>query len=574
MSNSASSSVEVPARPWRQVDAQRWVDARPPRWLRPGLPALLLVAAAIAAVAQTPDPVCSVQAPCGEQWFDAVGTMLILPYLVSLFMLPEVAVVTAPLLIVYSAQPQEWVGGAGENISVGGIIAALGWGWGVGAARLRARRRQRVLVREAAGGLTAFAPMPADASPRQHGLIRLVAAVLMGASAAGLITSVVADDRAIDRAVRASTVRDVPVVGYSADDSTLTVRLPDGRRHTFDVNGTYRDVSTVRVLLQGRSVRLAAEPYGDHFVRQALGLGLAGLGVIAGMSALLARRRAVALAGAAVPVMRVRARQNGGMTELFAFDDTAGLRPVLRFVGHGKVHGPLGTATAYGALSEGGTVVLDRPAGPDGVRLTEVALSPIAPERPAGPAGRRDRGGSRPPRRPARREAEHDRAMEALTQEAMSRMTPAAAPVRWKAGPVARWAGVALVLIAVAVSVGAVDAHARVPLAFFWVIVLMLLNGLHRLGTWEITADAEGLRLGVLWSSKELVPWNLVGTARYSAFGELIIERGDMATEIRLGVVGSPSMERRLRRPGRAAQAAAEITAMIRDPRLRPAAPL
>ncbi|WP_200804582.1 hypothetical protein [Actinacidiphila paucisporea] len=77
MSDSASPCTEVTARPWRQADAQRWVEARPPWWLRPTWPAVMLVAAVIAATAQTPDPVCSAQAPCGEQWFDAVGTMLV-----------------------------------------------------------------------------------------------------------------------------------------------------------------------------------------------------------------------------------------------------------------------------------------------------------------------------------------------------------------------------------------------------------------------------------------------------------------------------------------------------------------
>jgi hypothetical protein len=256
---------------------------------------VLLVVAVIAAVAQTPDPVCSVRAPCGEQWFDAVGTMLVLPHVLSLFALPELTMVTAPLILLYSAAPGEWVGGAGENISVGVAIVALCWGWFVGAARLLARRRRCALVREASGGVVAVAPVPEDFAPGRRGQIRLVVAAGMCAAAAGLIVSVVADDRAIDGTAHSSAVRDAAVVAYDSGDSTLTVRLPDRRRHTFDVSGNYRGVSSVRVLLHGRSVRLASEPYGDHFVRQALGLGLAGLGLVAGVSGLLSRRRAIAL---------------------------------------------------------------------------------------------------------------------------------------------------------------------------------------------------------------------------------------------------------------------------------------
>jgi len=577
MPYSASSHLEIPARPWRHVDAQRWATARPPWWLRPVWPALLLVTAAVAAMALTPDAVCSAQAPCGEQWFDATGTMLILPYLVALFALPEVAVVTAPLLVLYSADPGEWAGGAGEKIAVAVVIVALCWGWSAGAARLLARRRQRVLIREAAGGLTALAPVPGDFSPRQRGLIRVVAAALMCAAGAGVITSVVVDDRAIDREARSSAVRDVPVVAYSFDDLTLTVRLPDGRRHTFDVGGDYRGVGSVRVLLHRQSVRLASEPYGDHFVRQALGLGLAGLGLIAGVSGLLARRRAVALSEAEVPVLGVLVRQHIDGAEVFASDDTACQWPVLSYATRKNISGSLSPATAYGALCEGGILVVVRPGDRDDDRCDEVALSPIHPPVPRFSAPRASTDppvNHGPASRRSRREAEHGRAREALVLAVSARMTPTAAPVRWRAGPGARWVAVALLLPMAAVNASFVWASSWWSLPVALTSTVMCLNGLRLLATWGITADAKGLHIRCLWSRPESVPWNVVGAARYTSAGELSIRRNDVPKEVRIGVVGWPFMERRLHRPGRAAEAAAEITAMVRDPRLRPTAGL
>ncbi|MFJ4406804.1 hypothetical protein [Streptomyces sp. NPDC088910] len=608
------------ARPWLAADARGWRAAGPrAAWVRPTLPAVVLLVAVFAAVLMSPDPTCTPQAPCGEEWVDKTGTMLFLPHLVCLFFLPELAVLTAPLLLLYLARPGQWEGGAGEKVAAAVVVAALCWGWLAVAQRLRARRRQRALIAEAAGGVTASAPMPDGIEPGQRGLFRRVAGLLMCAVGAALIVTVVVQDRADDRTARVAVARDVPVVAYNPDDYLLTVRMPDGSRHRFDVDGDYRDVGTVTVLLHGDWVRLAGEPYPDdlsHFLRQAGGMALVGLGLASALSGQLARRRVVALRRGPVPVLRARARTRAdGFTEIYGADGL-GSEAVLHYEPFPHARSGVHDVLLYGALSEDGALVLtSAESGPAAKPSVEVSLSPIR----GGPAVDHGDAGSTA----GRRDAGHRQAAEIDVQRALGTVVAAAGPVRWHAGPVARCVGaVMLVTGAGAVTSAAVGGWPWSRVLWFSFVALTWFYGGWRLMTWQITADSVGLRVrGLLSSRARHIPWDAVGHARYGRGGALTItcveadpegsgapggsdevsgapggfdevsgapggsegsgapggpgrHRGlGGSEEISLGVVGWPFAERLLKRPGRAAVAAAEITAMIRQPGLRPGPP-
>ncbi|MGW9029525.1 hypothetical protein ACWGQ5_36500, partial [Streptomyces sp. NPDC055722] len=85
---------------------------------------VLLVAVVMAAVMFSPGPMCTVAAPCGADWLDAAGSMLFLPHLVWLFVLPELALVSAPLLLIWMSNPDIWLGGAAEKIADAVVVAA------------------------------------------------------------------------------------------------------------------------------------------------------------------------------------------------------------------------------------------------------------------------------------------------------------------------------------------------------------------------------------------------------------------------------------------------------------------
>ncbi|MCX5313335.1 hypothetical protein [Streptomyces sp. NBC_00154] len=383
MTTSSVPYADVPARPWVSADARRWADARVPAWARPVGPAVVLLVAVVMAVMFSPDPVCTVAAPCGADWLDAAGTMLFLPHLVWLFVLPELALVSAPLLLIWMSNPDTWLGGPAEKIADAVVVAALCWGWAAVVARLRARGRQRSLVLDAAGGITVPAPATDDVRPWRRGLVRGIAGAILSAVAGALITTVIVDDRTDDRLARTATSENARVVAYNTDDYTVTVRLPDSTRHRFDAQGSYRVGSSVPVLMHSDWVRLATEPYGDRTGRQALALVLAGLGVTVLGSGLLSRRRAVALRRAPVPVLRVLTRHHQGRTEIFAADDIAALRPVLSYEPHTRTRTALRQALLYGAPGEGGELILAS-ATESGQWLVEVTASPIRHGSPDG----------------------------------------------------------------------------------------------------------------------------------------------------------------------------------------------
>ncbi|MEU6656662.1 hypothetical protein ABZ904_46985 [Streptomyces sp. NPDC046900] len=567
MTTSSVPYANVPARPWVSADARRWADAQVPAWARPVGPAVvLLLAVVMAAVMFSPDPTCTVAAPCGADWLDAAGSMLFLPHLVWLFVLPEIALVSAPLLLIWMSNPDTWLGGPAEKIADAVVVAALCWGWASVVARLRARGRQRSLVLDAAGGITVPAPAMDDVRPWRRGLVRGIAGAILCVVAGALIATVAVDDRADDRLARAATSENARVVAYNSDDYTVTVRLSDNTRHRFDAQGSYRVGSSVPVLMHGDWMRLATEPYGDRTGRQALALILAGLGVTVLGSGLLSRWRAVALHRAPVPVLRVLTRHHQGRTEIFAADDTATLRPVLSYEPHTRSRTALRQALLYGAPHEGGELILAS-ATESGQWLVEGTASPIRHGFP-------DRTGKpricRPGTARTARTAAHRRAAEARVQDALAAMTPATGPVRWQAGPVGRSVGAALLVVAIML-LGTLFTSSPT----WWQLLIWSVGGLYwvsvclRMMIWRITADSNGLHVRGLWRTAHL-PWADVIRAVYSPEGELIVRCRTEVDDVPVGSVGFPPLERRLHRPGRAECAAAEITVMVREPGLRP----
>lgn len=563
MTPSSVPYADVPARPWVSADAERWANTRVPAWARPvGPAAVLLVAVIMAAVMLSPGTVCTVAAPCGAQWLDAAGVMLFLPHLVWLFVLPELALVSAPLLLLWMANPGVWQGGRAEKIADAIVVAALCWGWAAVVARLRTRRRRRSLVLDAAGGITAPAPATNDVRAWRRGLVHSIAGAILCAAAGALITTVVVANRADDRLARTATSQNARVVAYDTDNYTITVRLPDSTRHRFDTQGTYRAGSTVPVLVRGDWLRLATEPYGDHTGRQALALTLAGLGVTLLGSGLLSRRRAAALRHAPVPVLRVLARHHQGRTEIFAAHDTAALRPVLSYRPHVHTRTALRQALLYGTPNEGGELILAS-ATESGHWLVEATASPIRRGSPAAGKPGTDRPGTA-------RAAAHLRAAEVRVQNALATMTPATGPVRWQAGPVARSVG-AVFLVVSLMLLGTLftSSHTWWQLPIWSVGGVYWVSGCLRMMTWRITADSAGLHVRGLGRTRHL-PWADVTHAVYTPGSELVVRCRTGVDDTRVGIVGFPPLERLLRRPGRAEHAAAEITAMVREPILRP----
>ncbi|WP_328914514.1 MULTISPECIES: hypothetical protein [unclassified Streptomyces] len=566
MTTSSVPFTDVPARPWLSADARRWRHLQVPVWARPVGPAVLVAVAVFWAVIVSPDPSCTPAAPCGAQWVDGIATTWFLPHVLCLFFLPELALISGPLLLLYMAGPGTWAGGPEEKAADCFVVAALCWGLVSGVTRLRVRRRQDALIRDAAGGLAVAAPAPAGVRPARRGVIRWVAGALLCAAGAAVVATVVADNRADDRTARTATARDVPVVKYNAGDYALTVRLPDGTRHRFAVVGDYRGQHRVRVLVHGDWTRLAGEPYGDRSGRQLLAVVLAGVGVTLIASGLLARHRVTALLSAPVPVLRVLTRRNGGNTEIYAADDTAGLDPVLHYRPHIGARETLRQALLYGPVRGDRELVLAS-ATESGQWLVEVSVSPIrpgaAPDLPQAD-GVPVSGG------PAKDRA----AAEDRVREARAALATGPARVRWQPGPVAFVT--ALVLFAV-VAAGPVALYLwgvhPSPLTFWYLMWLCWVVPLARIARWRIVAAPDGLYVRTLWRTHHR-PWDDATAVVYNARGELGLACREGVDDIRIGMVGSPRLERWSGRPSCASRAAAEVTALIREPGLRPALPV
>ncbi|WUD74545.1 PH domain-containing protein [Streptomyces sp. NBC_00510] len=553
---STTAPAGMPARPWLSADARRWAAVRPPGWARPRWCAPVLVVAVLVAVVPVGwDPPCTAAAPCGPMWLYAIGAVGFLVHVVWLFVLPEAALVSAPLLLLWMTDPAFLADGDAGRVADAAVLVALCWGWAAAVARLRVRRRQRALALEAAGGVAL--PVPERAAPVRRGVLRIavgLAALVIAAVAAAIAVS---GDRA-DRAHAAAAVRvGSVVVGNSAGDH-IVVRFGDGTRHRVAVTfpEDHDRGTEVPVLVDGGWLRLAAEPYEDRTGLQLLTLTAGGLGLSLLLSGALSALRARAVRRGPVSVLRVLAgRDEDGRTVIRPVDDASG-PPVLTYRAAGPGAWARGEGVLFGLPAEGAELVLAAATG-SGDLLVGATESParrwVAPSSGSGSADH----------------AEHRREAEARVAEAAAALKPGAGPVHWHGGAGCRTAG-ALLLVGSVVFLG--SGFSGGP---WWRALLPVLGGLWLVDkalsmiTWRITADATGLRVRRHLRTRH-VPWAEVTRVVRTSDGELIVRRVAGLDDLRLGAVAVPGWERVRRRPSGATRAAAELTAMVRDPALRP----
>ncbi|MFJ9628648.1 hypothetical protein ACIRU8_13220 [Streptomyces sp. NPDC101175] len=310
------------------------------------------------------------------------------------------------------------------------------------------------------------------------------------------------------------------------------------------------------------------------------GLFLLGLACSVLLSGVLGRRRALALRGAPAPVLRVLVRKDvHGDAVVFAADDTTALRPlftvpVMTQADDGEAdeeeeeldelldglkdeeRGPLHEAVLYGTPYDGAEILLVSAAPKPGEPpLTERSTGPV---RPLSERGVR-RGLARE-KRAARAEADYQELVEAART-----LTPV--PVRrWRAGRVdwlstllvAQWAGWVLLVVsdpgpwdATWVIVGGVAGATFIPRKLFW----------------RVTAERTGVWLNGLRRPRH-VPWEDLRSAGRVAFDvRLRVRDGD---DWDLSALHWPRLQRRRGWTHPHDALAAELSAMIADPALRP----
>ncbi len=568
---------------WTAEDADRWAVLHPPRWARPFWPALVALAAALAAVF-LPDtgPACSAGNPCGADWPGLWVFGLLLGQALWSWSFPELLMPASPALaglVVAATFPLP--GGAYTGLTVL-VLSASAATWAAAVWRLVAR--QRLQADRVAGASRHRVPGAETAVPR--GTIRIVVAFVLlaiGVGALGMALSGIHDDArrargAVHLAGRVVGTGDVSIRVRAAG----TTRMLDARSP-----GDYTPGQQVEVLVDGDWVRLAQEPY-DPSGWQLLALGavLPALTLLA--SGVRARRRDAALLRHPVPVQRavvdfdrrgdawVRPVGDAG-TRPAAF--RCWVEPLGKRMGDGAVAGTGGDAQTressdgqgdaagdglsrevlvYGVPRAGSPVVLVA-AAPD--RSTRVLRSgPLWLPGPGASPQRVHPGAVRAP-------------APEWVQEAGTRL-PEGGPVRrWGPGMSARAGATFIVLMAAAMVVGlAVQVRSGAGVgsgaALLWVVVATWAAPM--VGGWRITADGGGVWLRGVWRVQH-ISWQAVTRVACTQGGVVEISRSGGARWRRA------NMGRR--RPGRASgarpahlRAAEEIAAMHAHPELRPGA--
>ncbi|MFJ5301523.1 hypothetical protein [Streptomyces sp. NPDC088350] len=319
------------------------------------------------------------------------------------------------------------------------------------------------------------------------------------------------------------------------------------------------------------------------------GLFLLGLAFTVLLSGVLGRRRARALRRAPAPVLRVLVRKDGhGDAVVFAADDTTGARPLFTVPVMTQAvdededeeeesdeeeeldelldglkdeeRGPLHEAVLYGTPCDGAEVLLvgaaPKPGEPP---LTEWSTGPVRPLSERGLRSRLARE-ERAAVRAARAEAERAELVEAAR-------TMTVVPVRrWRAGPVDLLSAFLVVQWGVWLCVIGFD-------GVFWHRALLLAVGLMGALTvpvklrWRLTADRTGIWLNRLRAPRH-IPWDDLRAARRESFElQLRVRGGDN------WAVSAPRWPWFQRRRGLTHPydtLAAELSAMIADPALRP----
>ncbi|MET9447920.1 hypothetical protein [Streptomyces cinerochromogenes] len=512
---------------WSGEHARRWLDALPSRWVPlPSRSRHLLTALSAAAAATA-----LLVLPAGWQpWAAALPAL----HGLWLYARPEIVPVSAPVLAVLPAVLR--TGTTWPQTAVAVIFLALVWAAAV--SRLVARRRQRDRVRDAAAGITA--PLPDTGRPLARGRFLIVCGGVL--LAFGLAA--------------------VAVVPAPPPDPSEAAR-----------------------------------------VLPALAWLVAGQGLATLVSGLLGRRRAAALRAAPAPVLRVLVREGAdGDTEVFAADDTAALRPLFRVAvieagdgigetgengpGHDeeeldaflarvdrKGPGPLREALMYGVPCDGAEILL--------VTAAETADGPPVVERSSGPVRPLSeatvRRLSAAEKRRAAREASHAELRRAAgetiargrEQGPETRGGGPAGIRQWRAGLLDRLRALLLVVWAGVVLWGDTGGwrYALGALAGF-VGALWLPHWV----AWRITADREGLWLGGLRGPR-LLPWDEIRTVDCTGTELKLDSRRASFTGWTAHAPRWPWLERRFGLLHPYERTAAEITALWRDPSLRPPVP-
>ncbi|WP_406007090.1 hypothetical protein OG440_13510 [Streptomyces sp. NBC_00637] len=427
-----------------------------------------------------------------------------------------------------------------------GLLAALVGVWTAVCLRLAARRRQRAAGHEAAGGVTAGVPFraPGDAGRRAERGTFLLWSGLVTVVAGGALGA--------------------------------TAGLWD--------------------LAEDRQTVPAA------------GWCLAGLGLTVLLSAALARRRALGLRRAPVPVLRVLVRENADVeTEVFAADDIAALRPLFTVstvaLGGGTTDdgdgddaadggagagagagdaddeavrelisridderaGPLREAVLYGAPYDGAEIVLLAAADKAGEPpVVEMSVGPVRPV-----TGVAYRWRLRAEKSKAARETRQEALSGAAAAAVAERTGQDAAGVgvrRWRAGW-ADWIAAGLVLAFLALYWDGSSWWTYVSRSGAVLLAALLLP---RRLAWRITADREGLWFNGLTGVRHLT-WDDIRLVRCEGARLRIRGRQDSFEEWRVASPRWAWLESRLGVLHPYERTVAEITAMWEDPAGRPA---
>ncbi len=350
-------------------------------------------------------------------------------------------------------------------------------------------------------------------------------------------------------------------------------------------------------VVAGAAVSGAAYVWAEGPDRQGVPAGgwcLAGLGLTVLFSGVLARRRAAALRTEPVPVLRVLLREGrDGDMEVYAADDTVGGRALFTVAteddsgvdgGADEENeedeeddegdeelldrlvedrvGPLREAVLYGVPWDGAEVVV--------LAAAEKAGEPPVVERGSGPVRPVTRWNLRRRAWEARRRVARERwyrAQGRSAEEAAERGLDRApvAPRRWRAGW-GDWISMAvLVLYATWFTGGHGIRHYVVGVA----VSLLAARVLPRRLCWRITADRDGLWLAG-FRGPRLLAWDDIRTVRCRRSELRIAGTRASFDDWAVDAFRWPWLEGRLGVLHRYERTAAEITAMWRDPALRP----
>ncbi|SFN23042.1 hypothetical protein SAMN04487980_101458 [Streptomyces sp. cf124] len=523
---------------WSGEKVEAWARTRPPLWVpartRPlhllaVVPGGLIVGFWLANFVELP----------------AALAALVPLQLVWTLVRPEVVRFSAPALLFLLA----WFGGPHDVPALVGIVAAT-LTWAMAEIRLSKRRLQRQWALAATEGVTAT--VPDEVGPVRRGRFLMGFGCLLTVVGAGVLSTVSGWDVATDR-----------------HEVTLVL----------------------------------------WFV---VGWGLTSL-----LSGWLGRRRAASLRGAPMPVLRVLVRDGAdGDAEVFAADDVDALRPLFtvsteewydddadedededadegeageeREGGEARdalldavdddddQPGPLREAVLYGLPHDGAEIVIvsaaetpqepvDAEAAQGDAPVELVVESSGGPVRPLSDRTVRHRAAAQRAR--AKRHTVHEELRATAVTESRARLGDEPVSLRrWRAGW-ADWAAALFMTVAMA-AVGLYPDGLK-QYVIGGVIGLLGILTLPQMLTWRITADRSGLWLSG-WGGPRHVEWDDLATVRCAGAVLTVDSRRASFPAWSVRAERWRWLERKLRLVHPYERTAAEITAMWREPALRP----